>query len=112
MNVERNVGKNMEAMWSWIPDFGAGFRWLKIVLMYGLIIMVLAVGLCCFVQCLPSLCNLLQLCKCKQWKAWKRGPPPPYTLLLPLLTHPKQNLYNHKSTIWCPEEAVPLTHAN
>lgn len=100
--------KIWDAMWSWLPDFGAGFRWIKNVLITVLIIVILLMGLCCCIQCMPGICGMLKAFKINWHRTDKWGPPPPYILTMPVLTYPEQNLYKHKQNVWGPE-VQPLT---
>lgn len=100
ISIKGAWGKLWDAMWSWLPDFGARFRWLKNVLISIITIAILIVGICCCIQCLPGLCEMIKMCKIKRKIFVDSDPPPPYSFTMPVMSYPKQDLYNHKNTVW------------
>ena len=52
-------------LWSWLPDLG----WLRMLLMYGIIFLIIAIVICCFLQCIPSLIHVFLKCCRKSVKS-------------------------------------------
>lgn len=100
-------GRLWSALWSWLPDFGAGFRWIKNIAIGIVLTVICLILLCCCIQCMPVCCSLVQKCHINRLSGGQLLPPP-YSLAMPVVSHQEIEMIEHKQAVWG-EEAQPLT---